>query len=132
MHKRLNAKFYQSIAKLFYAIAAVDKIIREEEFSALKKLVKNQWRYVSGSEDKYTRDAAYQIEFVFEWLQLKGLDAYDCYNEFIAYKNEHPYFFTDQINRLIMRTAEEIALAYAGKNKSELIMLAKLNLHLKN
>jgi hypothetical protein len=31
-----------------------------------------------------------------------------------------------------MKTAEKIAAAFAGKNKSELIMLAKLNLQLKN
>jgi hypothetical protein len=31
-----------------------------------------------------------------------------------------------------MKTAGKIAASFAGKNKSELIMLAKLNLNLKN
>lgn len=131
MYKKLNTNFYQNVAKIFYAIAAVDKVIDEEEFTALKKLVKKEWLAVDESEDEYNTDAAYQIEVVFEWLQLKGLDAYNCYNEFIEYKNEHSYFFTEQLNSLIMKTAEKIANAFAGKNKSELIMLAKLDLHLK-
>ncbi len=131
MYKKLNTLFYQNIAKLFYAVAAVDKIIREEEFDALKMIVKNEWLAVDESEDEYKTDAAYQIEIVFEWLHSKGLDAYTCYNEFIRYKDKHPYFFTDNLNDLIMETAGKIAASFAGKNKSELIMLAKLNLDLK-
>ena len=131
MNKKLNTNFYKNVAKLFYAIAAVDKVIKEEEFTALKKIVKKEWLTLDESEDEYSTDAAYQIEFVFEGLQFKGLDAYDCYNEFIEYKNKHSYFFTDQLNSLIMKTADKIASSYAGKNKSELIMLAKLDLNLK-
>ena len=132
MLKKLNTKFYQNIAKLFYAIAAVDKEVKTEEFTALKILVRDQWLAVDDSEDAYKTDAAYQIEFVFDWLQFNELDAYTCFNEFIEYKKEHAYFFTPELNHLIMRTAEKIASSYAGKNKSELIMLAKLNLQLKN
>ncbi len=132
MYKKLNVGFYQNVAKLFYAIAAVDKVIKEEEFHALKKLVKKEWLAVDESEDKYETDAAYQIEFIFEWLQFKELDAYVCFNEFIEYKNEHPYFFTDQLNNLIMKTADIIAASFAARNKSELIMLAKLSIQLKN
>jgi len=132
MYKKLNANFYQNMAKLFYAIAAADKIIKEEEFTALKTIVKEKWLTIDKSEDEFNTDAAYQIEFVFEWLQFKGLDADICFKEFIEYKNEHSYFFTEELNHLIMQTAEKIAFSSAGKNKSELIMLAKLHLHLKN
>jgi hypothetical protein len=131
MYKNLNTKFYQNIAKLFYAIAAVDKVIKEEEFTALKTIVKNEWLTIDKSKDEYNTDAAYQIEFVFEWLILKKLDAYTCYNEFIEYSNEYSYFFTDELNHLIMKTAEKIASSFAGINKSELIMLTKLQFHLK-
>ena len=33
MYKKLNTNFYKNVAKLFYAIAAVDKVIKEEEFT---------------------------------------------------------------------------------------------------
>ncbi len=131
MYKKLNIGFYENVAKLFYAIAAADKVIKEEEFNALKTMIKNEWLTVDESEDDYKTDAAYQIEVVFEWLQSKKSDASICYNEFIEYMNGHSYFFTDQLNGLIMKTANKIAASFAGKNKSELIMLAKLNLELK-
>ena len=130
MYNKLNIRFYQNVAKLFYAIAAIDKYVNEKEFQKLQSIVKKEWLAVEDSEDEYKSDAAYQIEIVFEWLQSTGLDAQTCYKEFIEYKNAHPYFFKDDLNNLILTTAAEIADAFAGKNKSELIMLAKLHLDL--
>lgn len=131
MYKALNIRFYQNIAKLFYAIAASDKVVREEEFNALKKLVKQEWLSVDDTEDAYKTDAAYQIEIVFDWLTFKDADADACFNSFIAYKNEHRYFFTKELNALIIKTAGIIAASFSGQNKSELVMLSKLALELK-
>ncbi len=131
MHKQLNATFYQSIAKLFYAIAASDKVVRIEEFNILKKIIKNEWLSADGTED-YKIDAAHQIEIVFDWLTSKKLDAKTCYDEFIAYKNEHHFFFTNELNSLILKTAGAITASFSGQNKSELIMLANLTIELKN
>ena len=131
MYKSLNIKFYQNIAKLFYAIAAADKIIKPIEFDTLKDFIKREWVSVEDTEDDYKTDAAYQIEIVFDWLTTQELDADACFNDFIEYKNEHKYFFTDDLNALILKTAGAIATSFSGENKSELIMLAKLSIELK-
>jgi len=129
--KNLNIHFYQNLGKLFYAIAASDKIVREEEFHILKKIVKSQWLDVDTIEDDFNTDAAYQIEVVFDWLYNQGeLEANTCFNEFITYKDEQKHFFTDKIKHLILKTAGEVANSFAGINKSELIMLANLNIEL--
>ncbi|TYQ00260.1 hypothetical protein C7447_101870 [Tenacibaculum adriaticum] len=130
MKKKLNTRFYQNVGKLFYAVAASDNVVREEEFNTLKKIVKKEWLPVDDTEDDYKTDAAYQIEIVFDWLTNKDLDANACFNDFVEYKKEHEYFFTDEIKSLISKTADTIAKAFSGKNKSELIILAKLNLNL--
>ena len=39
MTKQLNIRFYQNVAKLFYAIAAADKVVRDEEHDKLKNIV---------------------------------------------------------------------------------------------
>jgi hypothetical protein len=127
MAKQLNITFYQNVARLFYAIAFVDKTVKEEEVEALKKIVREEWLDLDETEDEYKTDAAYQIETVFDWLVEQEFHANQCFDEFIEYKNEHDYFFTSDINALLLKTAGVIASAFAGKNKSELIMLAKLN-----
>tara|TARA_R110002049_G_scaffold55337_3_gene153607 strand:- start:9200 stop:9607 length:408 start_codon:yes stop_codon:yes gene_type:complete len=130
--KKMTLTFYQNLGKLFYAMAAADKQVREEEFDRLKELVKKYWLDIDSIEDAYNIDAAYQIEIIFDWLdKQENLDSKGCYNAFVNYKNEQPHLFTDKVKKLILRTAHAIAASFSGLNKSELIMLAKLDLELK-
>lgn len=129
MHtKNLNIKFYQNIAKIFYAVAKSDGSITTEEIKALKRVVKENWLEVDETFDVFGTDTAYQIETVFDWLHSKEASAEDCYSDFIEYFHYHPYLFTSEIKRLIMETSSKIASSFAGKNKSELILLARLSL----
>lgn len=130
--KKMTIQFYQNLGKLFYAIAASDGSVRDIEFDKLKTYVKKQWLEIDDIEDTFGTDAAYQIEVVFDWLNYEEeLDAKGCYNDFIAYKNNQNHLFTKEVKRLILKTASSIAYAFAGINKAELIMLAKLDIELK-
>jgi hypothetical protein len=130
--KKLNLRFYQNLGKLFYAIAVTDGSVKDVEIKKLKEIVKAEWLEVDAIEDNYNTDAAYQIEMVFDWLSSKHkLNGETCFKEFVAYKNEQQHFFTEEIKRLILKTASRIAESFSGKNKSELVILAKLDLELK-
>lgn len=123
--------FYQKIGELFYAIAASDKVVRKEEYQALRKLVVDEWKAMDSIEDPFHSDAAYQIEIVFEWFDYEGMDATDCFENFNSYFMENKKHFSPERKKLIYTTADAIAASFSGKNKSELIMLAKLKLLLK-
>jgi len=128
----LEIKFYQSLGKLFYAVAASDRIVREAEVETLIQLVKSKWVPLDDFEDEYHVDTAYQIETVFDWLDCEGgLKADICFDEFKTFKNEHESLFTNKRKQLIWRTSNYIANSFSGKNKSEIIMLARLKLLLK-
>lgn len=124
----LTEEFYSSIGKLFYAVAASDKVVRAEEIRTLKELVKEKWVPVDNATDKYGTDEAYKIEIAFDWLQENEPEAAWAFNEFEEYKKEHQKAFTPEINQLIWETADAIAASFSGKNKSELIMLSKLKI----
>ena len=124
--------FYQKMGELFYAIAAADNVVRKAEYSALKNIVTEKWKNLDEYEDPFHTDAAYQIEVVFDWFDYEELDANDCFDSFADYKKEQPDLFTEERKKLIWETANVIAGAFAGKNKSELIMLAKLKIILKD
>lgn len=125
-------RFYQKLGELFYAIAASDKVIRDAEVKTLRELVHEKWKQVDTLEDEYHTDASYQIEIVFDWMEDSQLDAQTCFNDFKTFKEEHPSLFTSKINSIILETAHAIANSFAGKNKAELVMLAKLDLLLKS
>ena len=129
---KLTLKFYQNLGKLFYAIAAADHEVRNTEFDKLKELIKSQWLQLDPIEDKFNTDAAYQIEIVFDWLNnQKALDTKKCFNDFIDYKNKQRHLFTKNVKQLILKTGSAIAASFSGINKSELIILAKLDMELK-
>jgi hypothetical protein len=120
--------FYQSLGKLFYAIAMADKIVRPVEVEKLRENLKRHWIEIDDVEDEFGSDAAYQIEIVFSWLQDEEKSGEDYYKEFHEYYKEHKTAFTSDIKLLIWQTADAIAYSYAGRNKAELVVLNKLRL----
>jgi len=66
-------EFYQILGKLFYAIAASDKVVHKVEIETLKELIKTVWVPLDDYEDEFHEDAAYQIETVFDWLEYERI-----------------------------------------------------------
>lgn len=122
--------FYHNLGKLFYAVAAADKVLREEEFEPLRDYLENYWLDYDDLLDVFESDAAHLIEVVFEGVQFFEETSEDMYDAFVTYKREQPHLFNKKVNQLIMDTARAIAHSYAGVNKSELIILGKLEIEL--
>ena len=118
--------FYTNLGRLFYAFAAADKSVMDEEVEALRRIVGDTWMPFEDTHDDYGSDAAHQIEFQFEVLHESAPNANDCFNEFKTYYGEHPELFTKEVKHLIWNTADGIVSSFSGKNKSELVMLDQL------
>ena len=130
-NEKIGNEFYQNLGKLFYAVAMADKIVRPIEIKRLKEDVKKYWLAVDSIEDEFGTDAAYQIEIVFDWLNQEEKNSEAYFGEFVDFYKEHPSKFNIAIKQIIFKTADDIARSFANKNKSELILLAKLKLLLK-
>lgn len=128
--EKIGNEFYQSLGKLFYAVAMADKNVRPVEIERLKEDVQKYWLTVDSIEDEFGTDAGYQIEIVFDWLQQEEKESDTYFREFVDFYKEHPSKFNDTIKQLIFKTADDIASSFANKNKSELILLAKLRFQL--
>ncbi|MFS4467881.1 hypothetical protein [Maribacter sp. 2210JD10-5] len=120
--------FYQKIGYLFFAVAAADGSVHTKEVDKLKTIVREKWLPLDGIEDEYGTDAAFQIETVFDWLLENEKTGSESFMIFANFYEEHKAIFTDKIKKLIMETSGSIASSFSGKNKSELMMLGKLQL----
>ncbi|MCD2259617.1 hypothetical protein [Psychroserpens luteolus] len=128
MSEKVDAKFCQHLGKLFYAIAAVDKNVRPEEFNKLKEVLDNEWTFL---DDASICSKATIID-TFEWLHLDNeYNAEVCYNNFMLFKRNNEALFSSKMKSLILQTASKIATSFSGQNKSELMMLAKLSIEFK-
>ncbi|WP_222983868.1 hypothetical protein [Flagellimonas meishanensis] len=124
--EKIGNEFYQNLGKLFYAVAMADKQVRPSEVERLRKYVRQHWLEVDNFEDEFQTDSAYQIETVFDWLEEEEKDGKDYFKDFKDFYKAHPEKFNAQVKSLIVRTAEAIASSFAGKNKSELVLIFKL------
>lgn len=124
-------RFYQNLGNLFYAIAAADNEVNEEEIKTLKSIVEKEWVKLDEIKDEFGTDSAYQIEIIFDWLDENRPDAEEAFAEFKDYRMEHENLFDEETDQLIWKTAYRIAVSFAGKNEDEMIMLSKLKALLK-
>ena len=124
----IGNKFYQNLGKLFFAVAACDSVIRDEEFLSLKKTVTNHWMEVDNTQDEFGNDAVYQIEIVFDFLHASAFEdhANDFVDDFANFKKENEKLFPPKVERTIWRTCVAIADAFYGRNSAEKEILAKI------
>jgi len=124
--EEVGNRFYQSLGKLFYAMAMADHNVRPKEVDKLQEDVRKYWLHMDDTKDEFGTDAAYQIEIVFDWLKNEEEDFEAYFNAFTEFYKDHPQKFNSTVKALILRTCNDIASSFAGKNKSELILLTRL------
>lgn len=130
--KNNNIEFYQNLGKLFYAIAAADHNVRKEELDTLQDMVNRDWLAPNSIDANFNRDIENAIVNTFKWLNDDNeYSAETCYKSFVRFKKNHETLFSDKIKTRIMTTAGKIAASFSGSNKSELMILAQLNIELK-
>ncbi len=127
MEKPKN-KLHQNLGKLFYAVAMADKKIEEEEIAALKTDILQRWYNLDSKLNGLVLDGHQEIITVFKQLQNTNTESDICFSEFQQFFNEHKQLFNEDLRKLIWDTTQVIASSFANKNKSELIVLAKLKM----
>jgi hypothetical protein len=126
-----DVEFCQNLGKLFYAIALTDKSIREDEFISLKKNIPNLISSLSFIYNGSNVDIEHHVISTFNTLDLESYNAQACFNDFIDYKRKNEGLFKKSIKQSLLKIASKIASSFSSQNKSELIMLAKLDLEFK-
>lgn len=119
-------QYYQLLGKLFYCVASIDSTVRKEEVTTLNALLKKIWIPLEDATNEFGDDAAYQIEIVFDWMLKNNGDLEDVLFELLEFKRVHPSLFTKSNTENLIYTLEEIANSFAGKNKSEHLLIHKI------
>ncbi len=120
-------KIYEQLGNLFFAIAMADKEVRPREVERLKELVSREWVPLESSTDEFGTDAAHYIYISFDYLSETFTTAQEAFEMFAGYYTIHKQVFSDKLKNKILYTAREIAEAFRGINKAELLYLEQLN-----
>ena len=120
--RSFSDNFYEAIGYLCYAISAADRKVKLDEIKVLKKILTEDWL-----PQNHPSEAILKIQIVFEKLINQNLESDAAMIFFKLFKESHNELFTPDTKELIWKTVNSIAEAVAGKNKSELVLLSKLN-----
>ncbi|WP_425657642.1 hypothetical protein [Tenacibaculum ascidiaceicola] len=117
---KFTEEFYKSIANLFYAVSMADKNMTVEEKKSIVKRVEKNW---STSENKSDSELIYETlrELIKE--KVTSETAYESFKEYYLVHKEE---FSKNVIHDLLAASHEISSSYARKNKSELIILARL------
>lgn len=113
---------YYMLGYLFYAVAMVDKRMVVKEKRKIVELTNKHWSFVIGRIDSSEIIYAAMRELIQQ--NLKPNKALDVFKSF--YK-ENKADFTDNIKHKIMDSVSIIIHAFAGQNKSELVLAFDLH-----
>lgn len=127
--KEIEVRFYQNLGRLLFAVAASDKRVHEREYEVFKKVLKKELQKLLVVDN--AAFALNQAKVSFDYYNSINADADESFNAFINFKRANEELFTKEVKKLVKGVATKIAAAFSSKNKSELIMLAKLELELK-
>ena len=117
---KFSEDFYKSIANLFYAVSMADKNMTVEEKKSIVKRVEKNW---NASKDDSDSELIYAE---LRALLKEKTTSEDAYENFKNYYTTHRKEFSKEAIRNLLAASHEISDATASKNKSELIILAKL------
>lgn len=124
--KDVGVEFYDIVGRLFYAIVAADGVVTANEAKCLKRMVCSHWICLEEIKDRFDSCSPTEIISAFDYALFKHMDYKECFNQFVAFKNEHKELFTPVVNKLIWTTANVIAHSFPLLNRSEAEMLTKL------
>ena len=118
--------FYLHVAKMFYAVAYIDGMIRTEEIQELECSLRKEWvhRYQGSAQ------VVNKILKNFHVLKEKNGGADKSFQEFVQYKKENEALFRIPIRNTLWEVSCAVADIVHKKNKSELILLVHLGKHL--
>lgn len=114
--------FNESLAHLFYAIAMADKRMETDEKKKIVSIVEKNW--ISNTNNIESKEIIYET---LRFLINEGTSSEAAFDYFKLFVTANKEFFTVDISKKIIKASHSICESFAHKNKSELILLAKIH-----
>ncbi|MEO6683192.1 MAG: TerB family tellurite resistance protein [Ginsengibacter sp.] len=111
-------ELYTELGKLFYHLASADGKVQGAEKEALQTLIKSKWKPLEDSADEFGTDLSNLIGFSFDY-ESSEVETENGFESFMVFYKQNKAQFKPEIIKRILETAEEISIAYRGRNKDE-------------
>ncbi len=119
-------EYYKQLGNLLYAVASADGNISKKELQELRKMVSEKLVPAELHNDDFGSDAAFSVEFQFDFLEGNDYTADMAFEEVAEYLKHNAALLPQKDKDLMMEGARKVAEAFHHINKEEMSFLNKL------
>jgi hypothetical protein len=121
-----HQQLFTEIGRLFYAVANADGEIKSKEIISIRDLLNIGFIPFEEQSDQNTINCALYAEYEFESLMEIEADGEMAFFSFLDFFSKNQRDIDDQLKEFILKSVEELADSFHGKNRFELFYLDKL------
>lgn len=115
-----------SLSYLFYAVAHADRHVEDEERIKIHQVVNENWQLFVAKGDPFGVHAMDLIDKMVRELRDEDFDNEKALEQFKMVFEKHPEFFTPQMKEFILEVCIRTANTFNQMNKSELVLLSRI------
>jgi len=116
---------------LVYAVASSDKHVSDEEKLAVHSALNEEWKMLADKEDPFGVRAMDLIDKMMIQMVDLHISSEDAFLEFQRVFEAHKEHFTPEIGRFMIESCIRTGSAFNRMNKSELVLLSRIEQLLK-
>ena len=121
----------KAIGYIVYAVASADKHVVEEERKIAHDLINEHWALLVDNEDPFGVRALDFVDKIIVSFEEDHLDSEKAFEMFQAIYNEQKQDFSKDIKQFILDLCIKVGSAFNQMNKSELVLLSRIEMLLK-
>lgn len=121
----------KAIGYIVYAVASADKHVAEEEKKIAHDLINEHWTLLADNEDPFGVRALDFVDKIIVSFDEDHLDSEKAFEQFQAIYMERNQDFTKEIKQFILDLCIKVGSAFNQMNKSELVLLSRIEILLK-
>ena len=116
---------------LVYAVASSDKHVSDEEKQVVHSALNEEWRILADKEDPFGVRAMDLIDKMMIQMDDLQISSEDAFLEFQRIFEAHQEQFSPEIRHFMIETCIRTGSAFNRMNKSELVLLSRIEQLLK-
>lgn len=121
-----------SLSYLFYAVARSDRRIEKEEKAKIHELINDNWKILARKGDPFGVKAVELIDKMIAELDEDEYDSETALRQFKSIYDANREQFTPELKQFILDVCMKTAHAFNQMNKSELVILSRIENVLKD
>ena len=119
-------EYYKQMGNLLYSVASIDGSIAPKEWTALRKMVKEELVPAEAHNDEFGTDAAFAVEFQFDILEGNDATSEMAWEDLEEYLKHNAPLLPAADKLRMLEASTRVAAAFHKLNKEEKNILGKL------